>query len=127
MDIREYQPVPGRRVEVYRNLHTGTLSVRDAKTKRVVGHAHAVMLEGATLKVSEAGRLRAVREGRRNVHAFAVGTETLRTLVPAGDRISYNPFKAPHFYYVADTQAAVELHGDAVVVPAGVYAARVAP
>lgn len=123
MDIREYQPIPGRKVEVYRNLHTGTLSVRDAKTKRVVGHAHAVMLENATLRVSEAGRLRAVREGRRNVHAFAVGFETSRTLAPAGDRISYNPFKAPYFY-VADTQAAAKLHGDAVVVPAGVYAAR---
>ena len=125
MEIREYQPQPGRRVEVYRNLHTGTLSVRDARTKKVVGHAHTVMLEDATLKVSEAGRLRAVREGRRNVHAFAVGVETARTLAPSGDRISYNPFRAPHFYF-ADTQAAAELRGDAIVVPAGVYAARVA-
>lgn len=123
-DIKPYSPEPGRKVEVYRNLHNGLLSVRDAKTKKVIGHAHAVQLSNVTLRVSEAGRQRAVREGRRNVHAFAVGTET-DGLTASGERVTYNPFRAPHFHYAA-TGCAAEFSGNvsAVITPAGVFEAE---
>lgn len=122
---KPYTPEPGRKVEVYRNLHTGTLSVRDAKTKRVIGHANVVRLDSVTLRVSEAGRQRAVREGRRNVHAFAVGVETDATLTVTGERITYNPFRAPGFHY-AGTDVTAEFRGNvsAVITPAGVFEAE---
>lgn len=60
-------------VEVYRNLHNGKLSVRDRKTKRVLAHCDEVTLAGVAFKVSQAGRERVLREGRKNVHAFACG------------------------------------------------------
>lgn len=60
-------------VEVYRNLHNGKLSVRDAKTKRVLAHCDEVTLACVAFKVSQAGRERVLREKRKNVHAFARG------------------------------------------------------
>jgi hypothetical protein len=61
------------KVEVYRNLHNGKLSIRDAKTKRVVGHADLVKLVDVTFHVSQAGRERVLRERRKNVHAVVRG------------------------------------------------------
>lgn len=120
--IKPYQPEPGRKVEVYRNLHNGLLSIRDAKSKRVIGHAESVCIGNVTLRVSEAGRQRAVREGRRNVHAFAVGIELDTALSVAGPRITYNPFRAPHFH-VAGTDTAAQISGNALVTPQGVFPA----
>lgn len=61
------------RVEIYRNLHNGKLSIRDAKTKHVIGHAARVYLHHAEFKVSQAGRKRVLREKRKNVHAVVNG------------------------------------------------------
>lgn len=61
------------RVEIYRNLHNGKLSIRDAKTKHVIGHAARVYLHDARFKVSQAGRKRVLREKRKNVHAVVNG------------------------------------------------------
>jgi hypothetical protein len=61
------------RVEVYRNLHNGKMSIRDAKTKLVLGHADQVFLHDAFFKVSQAGRARVLREKKKNVHAVVEG------------------------------------------------------
>lgn len=61
------------KVEVYRNLNNGRLSIRDAKTKLVVGHADRVKLTDVTFHVSQAGRERVLRERRKNVHAVVRG------------------------------------------------------
>jgi len=121
--IKSYTPEAGRKVEVYRNLHNGMLSVRDAKTKKVIGHTDRVCLSDVMLKVSEAGRQRAIREGRRNVHAFAVGTEVVHGLLESDTRITYNPFRAPHFH-VAGTDVAAQISGNAVITPSGVFPAN---
>lgn len=101
----------GRRVFVYRNLHSQCWSVRCQKTRRVIAHADSVGLEGCCeLKVSEKGQQRVVREGRKNVHAGIVGTvwsaslvgeameDRLHSLASGGERISYNPYRGPSFY-----------------------------
>jgi hypothetical protein len=62
-----------KRVEVYRNLHNGKLSVRDGKTKHVIAHCDEVTLAGAVFKVSKAGRERVLRERKKNVHAVVRG------------------------------------------------------
>ncbi len=61
------------RYQVYRNLHTKNWSIRDAKTKRVVGHADHIEMQNVEAVVSEAGRQRVLRERKKNVHAFLVG------------------------------------------------------
>lgn len=59
------------KVKVYRNLHNGLYSIQQGGL--VLGHAARVALKGASFTVSEAGRQRVIREGKKNVHAFAVG------------------------------------------------------
>ena len=106
------------KVEVYRNLHNGMLSIRDAKTKHVVGHADRVTLADATFHVSQSGRERVLREKRKNVHAVVRGTlvsfmfgggykgRSLSSYVPDGEvpqfamsdvQVKYNPYKYSTF------------------------------
>ncbi len=63
----------GLEVEVYKNLHNGLWSVRSKKTKRILGHAGTVLLDGVKFKVSESGRKRVIESGQKNVHAFVIG------------------------------------------------------
>jgi hypothetical protein len=101
-------------VDVYCDLHRKCASVKalDGERKgRVVDKPRQVVVRGVVLRVSEAGRQRAVRLGVRNVHAFARGhIDVLSTVAgvvaQAGAfRVHYNPFKAGTF--VDDAGAAV--------------------
>lgn len=58
-------------VEVYRNRTRSRWSVRISG--RVDGHRLCVVLVGVTLRASEAARLRCLRTGARDVHAWAAG------------------------------------------------------
>jgi hypothetical protein len=93
-------------VDVYRNLRTGTWSVRDRSTGRVIAHPTYVMVSNVDLVVQPAGRERVRHTGRKNVHAFVRGT-----LVGMGDdeatcftgtckrAITYNPHLHDGFVY----------------------------
>lgn len=105
------------RVFIYWNLHRKCWSIKALEGPdkgRVKYHAQAFTLESATFKVSEAGRLRVIREQRKNVHAGVVGT--LRGWVdldgdqgavawecrpigpaPLAVEVTYNPYKGPTF------------------------------
>lgn len=96
------------RVFVYWNIHKGLWSVKalQGPCKGLVIHrAHRVLLSNATPKVSEVGRQRVIREGRKNVHAGIVGTlESLdiqEGLQDTGEAVSYNPYRGPDFYFKA--------------------------
>jgi len=79
------------RYEVYKNLHNGMWSIRDAESKLVVGHAKALELVEAELKVSEAGRQRVIREGKKNVHAYIKGIAVnVQGFVPFKDRVLHS-------------------------------------
>lgn len=63
-------------VEVYRNLNnpkgeTKFYSVR--QNGLVIGHTCDMMLKNISFHISEAGRERVIREGRKNVHAYIKG------------------------------------------------------
>jgi acetaldehyde dehydrogenase (acetylating) len=65
----------------------------------VIDHADEVVLRDCRFVVSEAGRQRAIRERRRNVHAYVVGEriienvdEQIRNWSLVG-KITYNPFR----------------------------------
>lgn len=92
----------GTPVEVYWNLHRHLFSVRDLRTRRVIGHFSDVSLSDVTFKISEAGRQRVLRERRKNVHAFVRGVISEDAFVLRGDpesysRVTYNPYVSGSF------------------------------
>jgi hypothetical protein len=96
-------PENGETVRAYRNLNTGAWSVQGRRREGksgwvVIAHLHTLAVDCVEFKVSAAGCARAVREGRRNVHAFAVGTfRTSTDTTPNGNRLRYNPFRQSFF------------------------------
>lgn len=90
----------GKPVDVYKNLHNGMWSVRCRKSGKVLGHVEACGLEDVEFVVQPAGRRRVLEEGRKNVHAFARGTLVCDgyPMDMPGEMISYNPYRAGHFY-----------------------------
>lgn len=93
--------MPSAAYYTYRNLRTGGYSVRHRG--RVVLRAPQLFLKDVTFTVSEAGRLRVIKERRKNVHAFCVTPELPRTSRPSKpprhtQRLHYNPYTHPDFY-----------------------------
>lgn len=64
---------PRKPVEVYRNLHREGVWYSVRQGGRVVAHTRGILLSPARFVVRQAGRERAIREGRRNVHAWVRG------------------------------------------------------
>lgn len=92
--IRDYNPE--KPVEVYRNLNTGLLSVR--QNNLIVFYTEKIQLSNVKLVVREAGRLSALNTKRRNVHAFAKGYVNEMELSFSSDKILYyNPFRVKGF------------------------------
>lgn len=77
---------------------------------RVIGHLKDITASQVTFKVYEAGRNRAVRDKRRNVHAYAIAediypmTEWQIKAKRDGPWMlgTYNPFRSPHFSIVTN-------------------------
>ncbi len=105
------------RVFVYWNLHRGMWSVKALEGPdkgRVIARVEQVLLRDAAGKVSQAGRLRVLRERKKNVHAGLVGTwvegadraseasATGALIKGIGDRITYNPYKYESFVHAVD-------------------------
>ena len=98
------KPFKGREVDysrpvfAYRNLHQDLWSIQQRGL--VVAHADDAVITQAKFVVREGGRQKVVASGRKNVHAGVVGY--LGECWPwTKSRVSYNPFKAGHFYHVA--------------------------
>lgn len=87
------------KVKVYYNLHKHTFSIQTKTPKgwRVTDYADSLNLTDVEFRVSEAGRRRVLKEGRKNVHAFVIGTLTDEELDTTID-VSYNPYKAGYFF-----------------------------
>ena len=109
-----------KNVRIYWNLHKGQWSIQDKKSGLVVGRQPEVFLEGAyfeptydkrgktikpKFKVRQGGRLRVLKEGNKNVHAFAEGWYPSTWISPKhygeeGRSVTYNPYKNDTFVYV---------------------------
>ncbi len=85
---------------VARNLHLDLWSLR--VRGRVVGYTDGLTLRDVTFRVSEVGRQRVLRERKKNVHAYVVGTLIesggCRLPEPGWIRVTYNPYKGNYFY-----------------------------
>ena len=111
----------GIEVFVYFNLRKKLFSVKSKETGRVIAHANCVRLKNATFKISNAGRLRALKAGQRNVHAGIEGIlvsiddlKGLSTELKSFREASYHYRFAPYFFY-CDTKKEVEKNHSAVI------------
>ena len=94
----------GDKVEIYRNLHNNTFSVRrDGKVVRHIENFEILRLTDAKFAVQPAGRAKVIREKKKNVHAFIRGTVDKEggNLGEAPPHeifeVSYNPYKSDMF------------------------------
>jgi hypothetical protein len=93
--------ISGKRVRVYRNLHTRTWSCQDAQTGLVTDRPEQVALTDAQLVVRPGGRARVLATGRKNVHAFVLGTVADQESGPVPSesvhQLTYNPYRFESF------------------------------
>jgi hypothetical protein len=92
----------GLMTQCYRNLNQkGVMSVRQQidKSWLVVGHSENLALRNVIFQVSQASRDRVIRSGRKNVHAYAVGTliDLNSANLPQLQEIHYCPFSQTTF------------------------------
>lgn len=89
--------IEGRRVRVYRNLHTGNFSVQCVKSGLVIARVAQIALQGAIFVVRPAGHAKVLAEKKKNVHAFVVGAISSAGIAKR-TQVNYNPYKAAYFW-----------------------------
>jgi hypothetical protein len=102
-------------VEVYRNLHmTKSVYYSIRQNGLVVGHAHRFVLSSCKFVVREKGRLRTIKEKRKNVHAFVKGRYLDFDAAPMWLNretphctLSYNPYEDETFMLTRHIQLIV--------------------
>lgn len=95
--------------DVYRNLHTGTWSVRNRRTGLVVDHPTHVLVRDASFPVSLQGNAKVRAEKRKTVHAYVRGwvTTDLPPATPEDPRwveVWYDPYQVTTFVIKATRQ-----------------------
>ncbi len=90
----------GQQVKVYRNPKNGLFSVQ--LRGLVVAHLATVQLSSVSFRVTETARQRVLASRHKNVHAYAIGTFTSQAQPAATEAVSYDPYRAGHFYRVSD-------------------------
>ncbi len=100
---RQLKPTDlGTPVKVYYNLHRKCFSVLSHHTGRVIGHVESIRLADVQFHVRQSGRERVLREKKKNVHAYVRGLiqgwDEAEDLFDLGEKISYNPYVAGHFW-----------------------------
>ena len=90
-----------KKVRVYWNLHKKCWSIQDAKSGLVIDHRYDVTLEQAKFVVRKGGQKRVREEGKKNVHAFAVGylMSSKQSSYHDWDRVKYNPYTDDYFMH----------------------------
>ena len=87
-----------KRVYVYFNLHKKVWSVR--QSGRVVKHCTHILLSDCRYLVGEAGRVKVLKEKKKNVHAGISGYVVNGSIprIPAySEEVTYNPYKYTSF------------------------------
>ena len=105
--IRNWKLTHGDRVEIYRNLHNDTFSIRrNGKVVKHLANWQSIFLKDVKFAVQPAGREKVRREGKKNVPAFIRGTYLAPSTFPhttsefkakCTEWVSYNPYQDDHF------------------------------
>ena len=81
-------------VHVYKNLHTGTWSIRQNGIVKI--HTNYICLKDVKYRVGKKGRERVIREGKKNVHAYVCGyicsTEEINQTNKRANPVNYDPY-----------------------------------
>lgn len=93
------------RYYVYRNLHTGTFSVKFKN--KVIDHPLSIKIENVIFKISKKGQNKVRKEKRKNVHAFITGTNFSYSNLTIdyiesnfkNNEIYYNPYTTDTFVF----------------------------
>ena len=98
------------KVAIYRNLHKNCLSVQSRERVdygKVIAYCKSIFVKRPKFIVREKGRLKVLKESRKNVHAFIVGEcpslelwSWLRDIKMGGNpttKVFYNPYKYSTF------------------------------
>lgn len=98
----------GVKVGVYFNLHKNCFSVMSREKYnygKILFHSNHVDLKDVNFKVRQAGRNKVIKEQRKNVHAFCYGKIFINNNnIVMNKAVSYNPYKASHFFSVNDNK-----------------------
>ena len=89
-----------KKVRVYWNLHRRCWSIQSVKSGLVIDHRYDITLEQAKFVVRKGGQKRVREEGKKNVHAFAVGYIAQEQDIDSSayhHKVSYNPYKNDFF------------------------------
>lgn len=118
-DVRVIRPYKERTINigdpviVYRNLNNGMFSIRCARANLVLAHGNSFIVQGSP-KVSEASRLRVIKEKRKSVHAFILGIfqeeDAEKYPYSIVDEAYYNPYTTDSFIYKKNNKKVT--HGD---------------
>jgi len=88
-------------IRAYFNLHKKLFSIQEKVNGRwkVTRHVNFLALKDVKFKVSEAGRQRVLREGRKNVHAYVYGEELIKYEIDSHGYMDlyYDPYKYDSF------------------------------
>jgi len=107
----------GDKVMVYYNLHKHTFSI--SRNGKVIAHADYVKLIDVEFRVRQGGREKVLKDKRKNVHSFVIGTlmdyckfpcENLPS-EPNSNIVTYNPYKY-NSYVVKDTEEPIYSAGE---------------
>ena len=90
-----------QKVRVYWNLHKNVWSVQSCKTNLVIDHKSHMTLKDAKFVVLKGGQKRVREEGKKNVHAFAVGylMSSKQSSYHDWDMVKYNPYTDDYFMH----------------------------
>ena len=90
-----------KKVRVYWNLHKKCWSIQDAKSGLVIDHRYDITLEQAKFVVRKGGQKRVREEGKKNVHAFAIGylMSSKQRSYHDWDRVKYDPYTDNYFMH----------------------------
>ena len=107
----------GRRVMVYYNLHKHTFSV--TYNGRLLNHSDYVKLSDVEFRVRQGCREKVLKEKRKNVHSFVIGTLEDYCKFPCMDMpsepneniVTYNPYKY-NTYVMKDTEEPIFRAGE---------------
>lgn len=107
----------GKKVMIYYNLHKHTFSI--IYKGLVVNHSDYVKLSDVEFRVRPGGREKVIKEKRKNVHSFVIGTlmdyckypcENLPS-EPNSNIVTYNPYKY-NSYVMKDTEEPIYRAGE---------------
>mgnify|MGYP000002174594 FL=1 len=97
----DWQVCRGLPTRCYRNLNTGLMSLTQQIDKSwiVVGHTDNLVIRHPKLYVSQRGRQRVLKDGHKNVHAYAQGVleDLSLSSLPRLKEIYYCPYSQAYF------------------------------